>query len=190
MPAKRDETPRRRVLTGIGLAAAAVLLLASCGGEDAGTVTDPDASMAPADSKAPADSMDETPSAMATDDDEMDDESADADESADELAAGVYRAYTEEALAEPGYETNIIFFHASWCPECRAFEESIEAGPIPDGVQILKVDYDTEAELKDKYGVNIQTTFVKVDEDGEMISLWVGYEKDRSIDNLLGQLEG
>jgi hypothetical protein len=55
-------------------------------------------------------------------------------------------------------------------------------------VQILKADYDTETALKGKYGVDIQTTFVKVDDSGEMISNWVGYEQDRSVDNLLRQL--
>lgn len=174
------------------LFASAVLVLTACGGDDGtGAIIDADAGP-------PASAPMETPSPTMTDEDEVADaDDAEPNEAASEsneageeaaLAAGTYRDYSEKALAEPGYETRVIFFHASWCPECRAFDQSIEAGPIPDGVQILKADYDTETELKDKYGVDIQTTFVKVDEDGELISSWVGYQKDRSIDNLLDQL--
>jgi hypothetical protein len=105
------------------------------------------------------------------------------------LAPGSYRDYDPAAVADPGYDTTILFFHASWCPECRAFEQSIEAGPIPDGVQILKVDYDASDDLKRQYEVTIQTTFVKVDADGERLSSWVGYQKDRSIRTILDELE-
>ena len=179
---------RRGVVAVAGLLASAVMVLAGCGTTDEITVTTDSASgtppSAPMDTPAPAMTDDNT-----ADDSAADDEAADADAAEQpDLAPGIYRAYSAEALAEPGYETRVIFFHASWCPECRAFEQSIEAGPIPDGVQILKADYDTESELKDKYDVSIQTTFVKVDENGGMISSWIGYDQDRSIDNLLDQL--
>jgi hypothetical protein len=179
----------RRVAAAAGLLTAGVLVLTSCGGAaDDGAITD-------SGSGAAATEPMTDPSPSATGEAEMTEGAAEetteapaeADQESD-LAAGTYRDYSEDALAEVGYETNIIFFHASWCPECRAFEQAIEAGPIPDGVQILKADYDTETALKDKYGVDIQTTFVKVDDSGEMISNWVGYEQDRSVDNLLRQL--
>jgi thiol-disulfide isomerase/thioredoxin len=186
MPAHFDAVRRGRVFAAAGLLTSVVLVLTACGGEDeTGAITDSDSG------PPPTEQMD-TPSPTMTDEGETadDDAAAEQDETdnADEPAPGAYRDYSEEALAEPGYETNVIFFHASWCPECRAFEQSIEAGPIPDGVQILKADYDTETDLKKKYDVRIQTTFVKVDKDGEMISSWIGYEQDRSIDNLLNQL--
>lgn len=103
--------------------------------------------------------------------------------------AGTYRDYGPDLVADPAYDTTVLFFHASWCPECRAFDESIRSGTIPDGVQILKVDYDSETELKQRYGVTLQSTFVTVDPDGAMISSWVGYGKDRSIDTILTELE-
>ncbi len=102
--------------------------------------------------------------------------------------AGTYRDYGPDLVADPAYDTTVLFFHASWCPECRAFDESIRSGAIPDGVQILKVDYDSETDLKQRYGVTLQSTFVKVDADGAMISSWVGYGKDRSIDTILTEL--
>ena len=182
---RADFDARRRAAA--GLLAAGVFVLTSCGaaGDDA-TITD-------SGSGATSEPMTDPPPMATSEAEATEDTAAETTEAPDgddepDLAAGTYRDYSEEALAEAGYETNVIFFHASWCPECRAFEQAIEAGPIPDGVQILKADYDTEAALKDRYGVDIQTTFVKVDDAGEMISKWVGYEQDRSVDNLLQQL--
>ena len=189
MRADVDAARRRRVAAAAGLLTAGVLVLTSCGGAgDDGAITDSGSGAAATDPM-----TDPSPSAtgeaeMAEGGAEKTTEAPDEADQEPDLAAGTYRDYSEDALAEAGYETNVIFFHASWCPECRAFEQAIEAGPIPDGVQILKADYDTETALKDKYGVDIQTTFVKVDDSGEMISNWVGYEQDRSVDNLLRQL--
>lgn len=102
-----------------------------------------------------------------------------------ELAEGRYIDYDQAAVSINGYEETILFFHASWCPECRAFEQEILANPIPDGVQVLKVDYDSSTDLRQRYGVTIQTTFVKVDDAGERISSWVGYGRDKSLDAVL-----
>jgi hypothetical protein len=104
------------------------------------------------------------------------------------LAPGLYREYSDAAVADAGFDTTIIFFHASWCPECQAFERAIESEEIPDGVQILKTDYDSSGDLIDRYDVKIQTTFVRVDENGDEIATWVGYEKDRSVDAILREL--
>lgn len=92
-----------------------------------------------------------------------------------EIQDGRYLAYSEDAVAEPGYGDTIIFFHAAWCPECRAFEQAITGSPIPPGVQVLKADYDSEETLRQRYGVTLQSTFVKVDTNGYEISKWVGY---------------
>lgn len=96
-------------------------------------------------------------------------------------ATGRYVEYEQSQLAAEGYQETILFFHAPWCPECRAFEQAITSGDIPDGVQVLKVDYDSSSELKKKYGVTLQTTFVKVNAAGEKVSSWVGYGKEKSL---------
>lgn len=102
-----------------------------------------------------------------------------------EPATGRYVDYQQAAIAAEGYDETILFFHASWCPECRAFEQEILANPIPEGVQVLKVDYDSSTDLRQRYGVTIQTTFVKVDDNGERISSWVGYGRDKSLNAVL-----
>lgn len=98
---------------------------------------------------------------------------------------GRYADYSEEAVAAEGYDETILFFHAAWCPECRAFEQAITDDDIPAGVQILKVDYDDSSELRQRYEVTIQSTFVKVNQEGDRVSLWVGYGRDKSLNAVL-----
>jgi len=50
-------------------------------------------------------------------------------------AAGAYVAYSDGIIAKTA-GTKVLFFHASWCPKCRALEKDINAGPIPPGVTI------------------------------------------------------
>lgn len=104
------------------------------------------------------------------------------------LAEGRYTGYSEGEIAASGYDTTVLFFHASWCPECRAFEQAINDSTIPAGVQILKVDYDSSADLRQKYGVTLQSTFVSVNDDGAEVSQWVGYGKDKSVEAILENL--
>ncbi len=83
-----------------------------------------------------------------------------------------YIAYSAEALASNSMGKNIIFFHAPWCPTCKAVNADIttNASKIPAGTNILKADYDTSTDLKKKYGVTQQHTFVVVDGQGTLIS--------------------
>lgn len=89
---------------------------------------------------------------------------------------GVYESYAPEKLARAEIGDVVISFHATWCPSCRALEADIlkNINAIPSGVSILKVDYDTETELKKKYGVTVQNTLVQVDAEGNMIHKWSG----------------
>lgn len=105
-----------------------------------------------------------------------------------EQASGRYAAYSEAALSAEGYDTNVVFFFAPWCPECRAFKEAINAASIPDGVQVLEADFDSSTELKSKYGVTLQSTFVKVSDSGAQQAKYVGYGKDKSLNSVLSNL--
>lgn len=89
---------------------------------------------------------------------------------------GSYIAYSEEAV-EDTKGTKLLFFHAPWCPQCRSIETSIHEGGVPDGVTVFKVDYDTNQQLRQKYGVTLQTTFVKIDDAGNKIDSYVAYEE-------------
>jgi len=89
---------------------------------------------------------------------------------------GSYEAYSSEKVARAETGDVVLFFHASWCPSCRGLNSDIESNSsaIPEGLSILKLDYDRETELKKKYGVTTQHTLVQVDKDGNLIKKWTG----------------
>ncbi len=97
-------------------------------------------------------------------------------EASQQQQAGAYNDYSEKAVNETS-GTKVLFFHAPWCPQCRELEASIRASTIPDGVTIFKVDYDTNQALRSKYGVTLQTTLVKIDEEGELVKKFVAYDE-------------
>lgn len=88
---------------------------------------------------------------------------------------GTYAEYSEGSVASTK-GVKILFFHASWCPQCRQLEADIKAGEIPQDVTIFKVDYDTNQALRQKYDVKLQTTLVKIDDAGNEIQKFVAYE--------------
>jgi thioredoxin 1 len=91
--------------------------------------------------------------------------------------AGTYETYAPSKLAMATVEHKVVlFFHASWCPTCRALDADIKAHleSIPSSLTILDVDYDTSGELKKKYGVTMQHTIVEVDTQGNLIKKWIG----------------
>jgi len=91
-------------------------------------------------------------------------------------ASGSYEAYTTDKLARAETGDVVLFFSASWCPSCRGLNADIEKNrdTIPEGVTILKVDYDKELELRKKYEVTYQHTLVQVDANGMLITKWSG----------------
>ena len=127
------------------------------------------------------DAMMEKPSAADT---MMKDESAVADKGDTMASKGSYETYSPEKLALAANGDVLLFFHAAWCPICRGIEAEINAdvSTIPDGVYILKVDYDTAIALRQKYGVTVQHTFVQVDASGNAL------QKFSDASNLSGVL--
>lgn len=83
-----------------------------------------------------------------------------------------YQAYSDSLASSALKEGKkvAIFFHASWCPNCQALDETIKShlSEIPGSTLILKADYDTETALKQKYGVTMQTTVVTLKSDGSL----------------------
>lgn len=87
------------------------------------------------------------------------------------MVKGAYTEYRADVLAD-GNE-KVLFFHAAWCPICRTQDTELKAWYGSDAdkfVTTYKVDYDTEKELKAKYGVTYQHTFVRVDGQGNLIT--------------------
>lgn len=93
------------------------------------------------------------------------------------MKAGSYEAYGPEKIARASTDHDVVlFFRASWCPTCISLDKDIRAhlGAIPSNLTILDVNYDNSAELKKKYRVTYQHTFVQVDTDGNLIKKWSG----------------
>ncbi len=99
---------------------------------------------------------------------------------------GAYINYSASAIADtPG--TKLLFFHAPWCPQCRDLESDIKSTGVPTGTTIIKVDYDTSQSLRQKYGVTLQTTIVRIDDQGELVSKFVAYD-DPSVKSIVENL--
>lgn len=87
---------------------------------------------------------------------------------------GNYTAYDQAKLANAEKGDVVIFFHAGWCPKCQESDKNFKASATPDGLTLLKIDYDNSTELKQKYGVTMQHTYVQVDKNGNELKQWSG----------------
>lgn len=107
---------------------------------------------------------------------------------ADVSEPGTFTDYSPEKLALASNGTVVLFFHADWCPSCRGLEDDINAklDQIPANTHILQLDYDTETELKKKYGVIRQHTLVVVDADGTEVKKLTGLTN--TLDQVVSQL--
>lgn len=85
---------------------------------------------------------------------------------------GFYGDYGEVDATH--FERVILFFTAPWCPSCTDAQNNIEINQkeIPANVAVVRVDFDHNNELREKYNVNKQHTFVLIDKSGEEISRW------------------
>ena len=99
------------------------------------------------------------------------------------MAAGAYISLADykSAMADYADTAVVLFFHASWCPDCKATDTSLTTDGVPDGLTVVKVDYDTETDLKKKYGITQQHTFVEVDPEQMAVSKWTGTKTGADI---------
>jgi pentapeptide MXKDX repeat protein len=188
-------TTRTRLLRLAVPVAAAVLALSACASSssesstsDSGEMT---ASAMASDDAMESDAMESD--AMASDemtphsddamsDDAMSDDAMSDDAMSDDAAmveqAGAYVDYADYEANKAMYDggTVVLFFNASWCPTCQETVSNLEADPaaIPAGLTVVSVDYDSADELKQKYGVTTQHTFVQVDASGTELKKWTG----------------
>jgi len=106
---------------------------------------------------------------------EMENHSSPQDEPTQQTAQGAYVEYSPDVIASTS-GTKVLYFHAPWCPQCRELEADIQAKGAPSGVTIIKVDYDTNQTLRQKYGVTVQTTLVRIDDQGNELAKFVAYD--------------
>lgn len=70
----------------------------------------------------------------------------------------------------------VLFFNANWCSTCKIARDNIESNleSIPSNLAIVVVDFDRETDLRKRYGVTIQHTFVQIDRNGNELAKWAG----------------
>lgn len=104
---------------------------------------------------------------------ETETDKVDAESSPEDLvvSAWQYALYSPELVKSSSWD-KVLFFHATWCPSCKSADENFLSSEIPSGLNIFKVNYDDSTDLKKKYWVLAQHTFVLVDDEGEMIKKW------------------
>ena len=164
-----------RALPTVSLAVALALGIAGCGG---GADSSPDAASATSSSPAgdsTATQSDSMESATGT---------APASASGDAMMTPGRYLTLEQYRADPNAAKAahiVFFFHAPWCPDCRATDASLTTDGVPDGLTVVKVDYDTETELRQKYGITQQHTFVLVDPEGMQQKTWTGSKSGAEI---------
>jgi len=68
----------------------------------------------------------------------------------------------------------VVFFFASWCPNCRATVSELNArwSEVNPDLTLVIADYDKETALKSRYGVTYQDTFVLLDGKGDAVKSW------------------
>lgn len=93
----------------------------------------------------------------------------------DDMLKG-YQPYTKAAYDKAMSMQRVLFFHATWCPNCKAADADItkNLATLPKNTVIFKVDYDKETALKKKYGITMQHSFVLVDAKGKALKKWAG----------------
>ena len=100
---------------------------------------------------------------------------------------GTYVDYSPSAIADAEGRV-FLFFHATWCPQCVALDGDIKAEGVPSDITIIKVDYDTNQDLRAEYGVTQQTTVVEVDSGGEKLqNNYIAYA-DPTLETVLNAL--
>ena len=95
---------------------------------------------------------------------------------------GSFRSYVPNLIATANASNKVVlFFSADWCPTCQAAKAELNKSGVPSGLTVLEVDYDNAKELRKKYGVTYQHTFVQVDASGAELKQWAGSRNGSAI---------
>jgi thioredoxin 1 len=84
----------------------------------------------------------------------------------------------------------VLFFYADWCPTCQIAMKNIDENSKKLGdITVIVVNYDKARDLREKYLVTYQHTFVQIDENGGKLAIWNGGGVDSILKNTVRQGE-
>lgn len=99
-----------------------------------------------------------------------------------------YTSFSQQNLAKAQENGKaVLFFSADWCSTCKVTDKDLtqNSSSLPGDITVLRADFDTQKELKAKYKVVSQHTFVQIDQNGEEVTKWSGGGVDEVIQNVL-----
>ncbi len=83
-------------------------------------------------------------------------------------------------------EKSLLFFYAKWDPFSNANDATLQAlyqqQPLP--IRIYKVDYDTQTDLKNRYGITQSNTFVLINANGDPLKI-ISYPSQEDLKVLI-----
>jgi thiol:disulfide interchange protein len=89
-----------------------------------------------------------------------------------------YFVYSAENLKEAHIQRQkvVLYFWAPWCVSCTTLDQDIldHKVQVPPDVTLLRVPYDTAHDLKQKYQIITQHSFVRLDDHDNSLGSWVG----------------
>ena len=79
-----------------------------------------------------------------------------------------------------------IFFHASWDPISRLMDTNLstKGDKLPQGITVLKADFDKETKLEKEYNVAQQATWIIFDKSGKEVARNPGVDYNAVISDL------
>lgn len=87
-----------------------------------------------------------------------------------------YLDYSPERISLTENNKMLLLFTADWCVSCKQLDIDIlnNISTIPEDILILKVNYESDAQTKDKYQVDTPHTIILIDNQGNERKRWIG----------------
>lgn len=92
-----------------------------------------------------------------------------------------YKNYDEDNYLTR-WEPTVMFFYSESCEVCKLMDiDILSQGQLPAWVNIIKVDFDSEAELNEKYWITTENTYVLLDVAGNIAATETGFNEARDV---------
>lgn len=180
-------TKRRRIALMLTPVATALVLAGCASGNDMDAASESSASSPAASSPATEGTQPEAEAPQSGDTSKTGKDGSQESDAQNQAVPGGYVSYSDYSSdkAQYGDADVVLFFNASWCSTCVEADKQLSTAQFPDDLVVVSVDYDSNQDLRQKYGVTTQHTFVQVNPDGSEVTKFTG---STNVDEITGQL--